>query len=225
MPPQESDVGPFVVKDCALVAIATGLTAQNLRELRDHLLAVPLSSVYYHFLGGRLRPVFEDPQYNNDFAIWCHYTVHDDILAERLAVIDPKDFPDSEDLRQEVVDIIDQRIDEIVRPTWVSHDRQFNFIRSQIVVFDARIRIDKPVDLVEAVPNMSLSSIFYHFIDARRRTPGAIDDFRTWLSGFGDAYEATCGALAGVDPYFVTLVELRAQLGELFQLFLGGESA
>ena len=39
---------------------------------------------------------------------------------------------------------------------------------------------------MEAVPNMSVGSIFYHFIDARRRSPEMMDDFRTWLRSYGE---------------------------------------
>ena len=49
---------PFIVKDCALIAIATGIRAQNLRELRDRLRDIDLNCVYYHFWGGLLRPRF-----------------------------------------------------------------------------------------------------------------------------------------------------------------------
>jgi hypothetical protein len=91
---------------------------------------------------------------------------------------------------------------------------QFHFVRSQLVVFDTRGKIEKPEELVEAVPKMSVGSIFYHCIDARRRSPEMMDDFRTWLRSCGDA--DLCSQLAAVDPYFGSLVELRKQLADLF---------
>ena len=42
-------VEPVFVKDCALVTIATGKKAQNLKEMREHLLNIHLGSVYHHF--------------------------------------------------------------------------------------------------------------------------------------------------------------------------------
>jgi hypothetical protein len=217
-----NNLGSFAVKDCALVALATGRKAQNLREMRDHLLDIPQASVYYHFWGGLLRPTFDDPQFNNDFAIWSHYRLHDDVLAERLAVIDPTDFPDLDSLRQEVIEVIEQRLEEMGDPTWVPADRQFHFVRSQVVVFDTGIVIHRPEDLTEAIPAMSLGSVFYHFIDARRRFPFGVDDFRAWLSGFDGAYDELSGSLAGIDPYFITLSELRKQLSREFRNFFGG---
>ena len=60
----------FRIQDCALIAIATGEKAQNLRELRDRLKYIPPSSLYYHFWGGLLHHHFDDPEFQNDFARW-----------------------------------------------------------------------------------------------------------------------------------------------------------
>lgn len=208
---------PFAIKDCALLAVATGKRAENLRELRDVLTSVHSASIYHHFWGGLLRPGFDDPQFNNDFAAWCHYALNDDILAERLAMIDPTDFEDLEFLRRELVEAIEDRLDEMERPRWAKPDRQFYFMRSQIVVFDTRRSIVDPRDLAAAIQEMSVGSVFYHFIDARRRHPVGVDDFRAWLEAFGDTYVELCADLAAVDPYSLNLNELRQQLLAVFE--------
>jgi len=66
---------PFAVKDCALAAISTGQRAQNLKELRERLIGIHPGAVYYHFWGGALRPRFDDPEYNNDFASWARHAL------------------------------------------------------------------------------------------------------------------------------------------------------
>ncbi len=213
---------PFVVKDCALVAIATGKKAQNLRELRDHLQVIHPSSIYYHFWGGLLKPRFDDPQFNNDFAIWGHYELHDNVLAEQLAVIDPTDFDDLDALRQEVIEVIEQRLEEIQHPVWVPSDSQFNFIRSQIVAFDTGWRIEIPEHLPDIVSKMSVGSIFYHMIDARRRYPKGVDDFLAWLGSFGDRYQDDSAKLRRIDPYFMTLAELRSKLASVLRTCFRG---
>lgn len=215
---------PFAVKDCALVAIATGHRAQNLRELRDKLVDIHPGSIYYHFWGGLLRPLFDNPEYNNDFAVWARYGLNDLQLAERLAVIDPKDYVDMEDLRRELIDTVEERLDESEWIPWSKSDHGFHFIRSQIVVFDTHKRIERPEELVAVVPKMSASSIFYHFIDARRRSEDGVDDFRAWLGGFGDTYGLLCVDLAAVDPYFITLVELRDEVSAVMRKHFGEES-
>ncbi len=214
-------VEPFNIKDCALLVIATGKSAQNLRELRDNLITIDPGSIYYHFWGTLLRPRFDDPEYNNDFASWVRHNLHDAILAERLGVVDPSEFNEIDDLRHELIDLIEERLDESELVLWTKVDQQFYFLRSQIVVFDTRKSIHTPEELVDIIPQLSIGSIFYHFIDAKRRTPEKRDDFRAWLSGFDERYADLIEELAAIDPFFSSLTQLRRMLSLIFQNMLG----
>ncbi len=207
---------PLVIKDFALLAIATGKRAQNLRELRDQLLAIHADSIYYHFWGGLLHSRFEEREYNNDFAAWARRALHDKVLAERLSMVDASVHGDLEELREELVEIIEQRLDEREVLAWTQPDRQFEFIRSQAVVFRTEQRFYTPAELAGFIGQMPLGSIFYHFIDARRRNPNHLDDFRVWLASFGERYTGLKSRLAEIDPYFTSLTDLRTRLAEAF---------
>jgi hypothetical protein len=209
----------FEIKDCALIAIATGSRAVNLKELRDILSTISPDSVYYHFWGGLLQPRFEEREYNNDFAAWAWYGLHDGALAERLAVVDPTEFKNLEDLRQELLEIIEERMDEQIYLSLLYASSGFEFIRSQIVVFDTQKRAKTPEELAELLPTLSTGSIFYHFIDARRRLDHHGDDLSFWLSGCETGYQELCSKLAGIDPYFGNLFQLKQQLMKIFQEF------
>ncbi len=210
---------PFAIQDCALAAIATGKRAQNLRELRDNLRTIHPDSIYYHFWGGLLRPRFDDPEYHNDFAIWSRYALQDAMLAERLGIIDPTDFTDLEGLREELVELVEERLDQLEWVPWSKPDKQFYFVRSQIIVFDTHSRIERPEELAWAVPRMSIGSIFVHFVDARRRSQDGLDDFRAWIAGCFDGYEDLCNSLARLDPFFSGLSELRKELIKVFNSY------
>ena len=216
MPPTKTNAPsqppPFAVKDCALAAIATGVRAQTLRELRDRCRDIHPGAVYYHFWGRLLRPTFDNPEFTNDFAQWAYEALHDTRLAERLGVIDPTAFEDTEALRRELIEVCEERLDELATVPASASDRQFSFIRSQIVVFDTHKRIARPRDLSSAFAQLSLGSIFYHFIDARRRTAEGLDDFRVWLGGFGEPGAPLIDAIGKLDPYFAPLSEQRAAL-------------
>ena len=80
--------------------------------------------------------------------------------------------------------------------------------------------MEEPQQLKGHIPLLSVSSAFYHFIDARRRTPDRCDDFSKWLKGFGNQYTQLVEQIGAVDPYFRTLTELRIQLGEIFEEYL-----
>lgn len=215
-------VKPFVIRDCALASIATGRRAQNLRELCDQLAEVDLSSIYFHFWGCLLRPRFDDPEYNNDIAAWVGHSLREFALAEQLAVIDPAEFTDLGELRQELLDAIEAHLDTTEFLTWSRRQDQFHFRRAQIVVFDTGRQVTAPAEFAGLMPALSLGSVFYHFIDGRRRPPQLLDDFRVWLGQFGDRHEDLIQRLAGVDPYFTTLAELRATLAEVFRSHFAG---
>ena len=190
----------------------TGIRAQNVRELRDRLGVVPAACIDYHFWSGPLRPDFNDPEYGNDFASWADHALHDEKLAEQLACIDPARSDDIEALRQELIDVLERRIDEGEYLTWARPDRQFHFLRPQMVVFDTGRRIESPAEPPAAIGAISTGSIYFHFVQARRRPPKCVDDFRNWLAPRGSEYEAVTSALANVDPFFTTLIGLREEL-------------
>jgi hypothetical protein len=208
---------PFAITDCAIISISTGEKAQNLRELKDRLQRLDDPGImYYHFWDALLRPRFIDPEYRNDFAAWTYHNLRDRTLAERLSIINPTRYKRMDDLRLEIIDIIEERMDE---PDFIHRgdaDHPFFFGRSQIVVFDTDIRIDTPEKLFDIVPRLSPSSIFYHFIDSRRRTTTGENDFSEWLWSFGDAYRELAEEIAAIDPYFNSLTELRDELAAVF---------
>jgi len=220
MPDGQEVPKPFYVKDCALTAIATGEHAQNLLELRDKLATCHIGCVYYHFWGGRIRPQFEHPEFHNDFASWAYRSLADHILSERLVTINPTDYKDMEELRHDILNIIEDRLDEKEMVPWTTKDQRFHFVRSKIIVFESPHRIDHPHDLAKAISTLSLSSLFYHLIDATRRTPERIDDFSFWLKGFGDDYAPVIAAIREIDMYYLSLTELKQKLEAIFTQYL-----
>ena len=214
--------GPFFIKDCALVALATGRRARMLQEFRSELASIDVSSIYHHYWGSLLQARFEEREFNNDFAAWIRHGIHDAILAERLAALDPTDYTDLELLRHEIMELIDMRLDECEGLLWMRATQQFEFIRSQIIVFDTSCYLRQPTELATAIEQFSTSSIFYHFIDARRRTEHRCDDFSDWLGGFGEKFTVLREQIADIDPYFGNLSELRMQLTQLFQTYFQG---
>jgi len=203
---------PFLVKDCSLSTISTGERAGNLIEFRDKLATIHEGCIYHHFWGGHLRPMFVDPEYHNDFAAWAHHTLHDDILAERLGIIDPTDYKSLELLRQTVLEVVEERLDEREVFFWSKKRENFHFVLSKLIVFSTRLCMINPVDLITVVPAMSTHSIFYHFIDARGRLPDHLNDFSVWIKSFGEEYNELSYQLKSLDPYFFTLAELKKQV-------------
>jgi hypothetical protein len=211
-PSTAAEQNDFSVKDCALIAIATGRKVVNLRELRDALESMPADSLYHHMWGGLLAPRFEEREYHNDFAAWARHGLHDRVLAERLAMVSPTDADGLEALRADLIDLVEQRLDESERLHWAQATHPLELLRSQIVVFDTERRLESIAMLTEVMPELSTSSIFYHFIDARRRSSNGEDDFTAWIASMDESHDELLADLANIDPYFSSLVEVRDAL-------------
>lgn len=208
----------FVVKDCTLLTRMSGIKeAANLRELRERVAACGEDVLYLHFSGTLLRPSFDYPDYHNDFAVWAKLYLDDRVLAERLGILDPYSVESMDNLREKMLDILDERLSDLpVNPT-VSKGNEFFFLEATTVIFETGDIIEEPSQLPEKISNMTNGSIFYHFIEARRRTPDRLDDFSEWLLQFGDVGAGYAHALSSIDFSFFTLTEIRKILVECLE--------
>lgn len=202
----------FYIKDCSLTKIALGMKAQTLIELRDKIVTLPQNSLYTHFWGSRLGTSFEFTEFHNDFSIWAHQALHDDVLSERIDIINPMDYEDLDDLRSDLLEVIEDRLEEKEVVPLSRRDDQFHFARSKILVFDTGLVLNDPQELLDILPRLTLSSLFYHVIDSSLRVPGKISDFCVWLQAFSPQYDQLIPELAKVDPYFISLKDLKANL-------------
>lgn len=206
---------PFKVKDCALITRMAGVnTAMSLRELLDRVRTMPIECLFHHFCETALRPTFDDPEFRNDFAVWAGRSLRDRVLAERLAIINPYKYETFEDLRLQLIDILEERQFEVNEVESVTPDQQFYFMQAVTVVFDTGVELNQPKDLAEQLPHMSLGSIYYHFVEARRRTEMRNDDFSAWLADFPNGSEELIKSLEAVDFYSLSLSELKRLLVE-----------
>lgn len=202
----------FRIQDCTLLSRTSNVPpAINLRELRDRIATCRQNVLYHHFCETPLVPSFDNPDYKNDFAVWALLHVGDMVLAERLGIINPYTFTDLERLREEVIEILDERLSEIHAMPSCQHGGEFFFTEAVTVVFDTGLRVTSPEDLPEAIGTMTNGSIYYHFLESRRREPVGIDDFSAWLAPFSDQ-ESWCRRLQTVDFFFFSLSELREEL-------------
>lgn len=207
-----STVPPFEIKDCAIIPLSTGLRSHNLLDFRDRIAEAPLISIYHHFYEGLLRPSFDDPVYTNDFAVWADHGLRDSPLAEKLGGINPMHFSSLEDLRQELLEIIEDRLAESEIIPWSRRGSEFYFLSSKVVIFDTKLRLKKPSDLKTVMRKLAPGSLYFHFIEAQRRDPIGCDDFSNWLKDWGPDYHQVCQAFQAIDYHFFGIKEIRSQL-------------
>lgn len=96
----------FVFISCSELQESIARQAEDEKELAELIEEVPLDSIHFHTHSYFLRHRFIERAYSNDFAQWVTTQVGDRLLGERLAVIDPFDYPNLEDLREELLSIL-----------------------------------------------------------------------------------------------------------------------
>lgn len=212
MTERNSGDAPFEVRTCELVTISTGIHARTIGELRQAVTIVPEGCLHYHFWGRRLRPQIGETEYFNDFAEWIARSLRDITLAERLSAVNPEEHESLEGVRREVLGRIDERMDEDDSLTWAKSDHPFFFVRAQILVFPTDKRFSGVEELPEAVSSFDRGSVFYHIIDARRRTRAKEDDISSWLAGFGSRTDSLRRKLGRIDPFIFALDQLREEI-------------
>ncbi len=203
----------FEVKDCALLVKMSGLPpAINLRELRERIAVADEDVLYHHFFETPLRHTFDDPFYRNDFAVWANLRLRDPGLAERLGIIDPYAFESVDELRTATLEILDDRLGEATVVPLAGPGEEFFFAEAITMVFDAGERIRHPHDLSAAIQRMTSGSVYFHFLEARRRDPRGLDDFTAWLLEGGQEFADYRAALRSIDFYFSGLSQIREAL-------------
>lgn len=209
---------PFEVKDCALLARMSGLPpAFNLRELRERVAVCSENVLFHHYCETTLRSTFDNPDYRNDFAVWSKLYLGDRVLAERLGILDPYSFPSLGELRAATLEVIDERLGELTMIPWARPGDEFFFMEATTVIFSAGMRIAHPSELADAIRKMTNGSVYFHFLEARRRHPFGKDDFTSWLleNEDGGRNRLYIEALASIDIYFHSLADLRKELAAL----------
>ncbi|HEX9206160.1 MAG TPA: DUF5752 family protein [Candidatus Deferrimicrobiaceae bacterium] len=207
---------PFEVKDCALLVRMSGLSpAANLRELRERIAVCSENVLFHHYCETTLRTTFDNPDYRNDFAVWAKLYLGDRVLAERLGILDPYAFRSLEELRAVTLEVIDERLGEALMVPWARPGDEFFFMEATTVVFDAGFRIAQPSRLGAFIRKMTNGSVYFHFLEARRRPPFGVDDFTAWLMENEETNRPYIRALSSVDFYFHSLPHLRRELARV----------
>jgi hypothetical protein len=218
-------MNPFEIMDCSLLVSMSGLPpAFNLRELRERISVCSTDVLYHHFCETPLSPAFEYPDHRNDFAVWASRRLSDKVLAERLGAVDPYACASMEELRALVLEVIDERLSEVTMIPWARAGHEFYFMEAMTLVFDSGERIQAIHELPDAIGRMSSGSIYYHFVEARRRPPVGMDDFSHWIGGFEEVGARYVEALRRIDFYFYTLRELRNELVNMLKPLRSGKS-
>ncbi|OFV94231.1 MAG: hypothetical protein A3F68_08465 [Acidobacteria bacterium RIFCSPLOWO2_12_FULL_54_10] len=188
--------------------------AWTLAELGSHLRTVPEDSIFFHTfqsLESHHYTVF-----SNDFAQWVMASCNETMLAEELGAIDLRDFVSLADLRQVLVDALENYLKRNPQ----SADRP----AFEPFYFSEAIELAVPLDakaytlreLSDGIRKLSLQTLHFHFINSRLRLQLATNDFSQWIEDSLSLPELA-EKVNRVDFYTNTLEGVRKEILETME--------
>jgi hypothetical protein len=185
----------------------TGLRARNLKELYTVLRSVSGSSIFYHTHEVFLQHHFAAPSFRNDFAAWVTESLQEIYLGEELAGIDIRDFMSIRALRMRILAILKTHLQNYPDLRQTAPEDAFHFCKAKSFLMPTHLEATDLASFVEAMHQVTKSSLFYHFFAARFRLRRRTNDFSHWLEAIGE--KKTAAAIDRLDPYFLDLEEVR----------------
>ena len=219
MPMDVRATTPFRFFGCIELREILGLRARDERELMELLERVPLGSVYYHTHSVFLRHHQLTAGYPNDFANWVAFQVRDQVLGERLAVLDPLAFGSLEELREELVSVIDHHIATLHPVPRVVFGDPFFFVQSHVIDVPTRLEARTLGEFRQCLAQVDASSIYFHALESRVRRGHPHGDFAEWTER-ALGLRSLAEEIARLNPYLGGLEEIRARMLELLDTAL-----
>jgi hypothetical protein len=216
--------GPFQFIGCVELRQALDHRARDERELLDRLEDVPPGSVFYHTHGYFLRHRPITTAYGNDFAAWVAVHVRDQVLAERLAVINPFEAASLEELREELITVIHDHLLRVISVPRVEFGEVFHFQQSHIVEVPLGPAASTLAEFRAALAEVDASAIYFHMVEARTRLGRRSGDFAEWIRS-ALAMPALAERIERIDAYMTSLERVRARVLALVDDALEGEAA
>jgi hypothetical protein len=199
-------ITPFEFRQCTSLLKSTGRKAGNLKELRNILAVTSTEAIFHHtyqyFLKGHRM------EYTNDFAHWAGESLEERALSEQLANIDPYAFAGIEELRDELIRVMDEYQEKFPDPRAAMPGDEFHFNETVTLVFPVGVRAKNLAEFLMALKYIDTGCIYFHFYEARIRLGGGTDDFSKW---FGDALgkKELTEKVRAIDPFMHDIDGIR----------------
>lgn len=208
--------GPFEFFTEAGVVLWTGYKADSLPSLLLGLEQVHQASVNYHVHQALFRCIkYPWAEYTNDFAVWVNTALGQKGLAEKLSSVAPFDYATVAQTRGQLAAYIRSYIAEAEVFYRVPQGREFYFMQARSFVLQTGIQADRVADLADCIERMGPGTISHHFIQARLRNAGGINDFSRWLRLRGEGEKAA--SLDRLSPYCYSIEVLKNQISEILK--------
>ena len=185
--------------------------ATTLSELLQALRTCSEDSIFQHTFSTLQDHHFIREGYSNDFAHWAFNACNERGLAERLAGIDVREFTSVQAVREQLVRIVEEYIQNNPQSGDRAGREPFYFCASDTVVMPTPFVAHNLPEFADAMARVTVHSIHHHFIEARLRLQLRSNDFSLWLAeeaGLKDAAHR----LERIDIYTATMEDVRRQI-------------
>lgn len=206
----------FKFYECFALTTLTGRRAANIVEFVEILKSASPEAIFHHMHQYFLKPHAVMPEFPNDFAVWVSECLSEPLLAEALANINPFEFSNIEDLRAEILRIIENYLRSYPPPRPVLPGREFMFNEGITIVIPTDIEAVQIHDFVQKLKTVDYSSIYFHFYESRLRLGRPADDFSEFLATSLDS-PGVATKIKSLDPYMYSTEVLRDKIVKLVE--------
>ncbi len=211
---------PFYFNSAAHLLRIGREKVSSLSELLDALRTCPDDSIFQHTFQTLQEHHFIREGFTNDFAHWAFAACNEVGLAERLAGVDVREFTSITQLRNRLIEIVDDYLGRNPRARDRAALEPFYFCASALVVIPTPLVARNLVEFADGLQRVSIHAIYFHFIDARLRLKLNSNDFSVWLED-----ELDLGHVADrinhIDIYTSTLQDVRRKILRIIDGALG----
>jgi uncharacterized protein DUF5752 len=137
--------------------------------------------------------------------------VRDQVLAERLAVINPFEMGSLEALREELLSVIHDHLLHLSSVPRVELGEVFHFQQSHIVEVPLGPQASTLAEFRAGLAEVDASAIYFHMVEARTRLGRRSGDFAEWIRT-ELALPALAERIERIDAYMTSLERVRARV-------------
>jgi hypothetical protein len=223
---------PFIFKTELWIPQYTGIKVTSIKEFIEALKVIDKFSIFYHMYINIFNyhnlPVY----YTNSFAHWF-YKNNYLLLAEKISIIDPMDYYDLEELRKDLVAVLEKNYKEFydleelkkhfievlekkskenfLKKTQVP----FYFIKADRCILEYGEKATNLEEFIEGIKKSSINSLFYHLVTSRIENRTLLNDYSAWLFNIGEAKKAEL--ISKLDLYTMNLYEIKKEIIKILE--------
>jgi len=211
---------PFQFFTVSYLTCIGNLYASTLRELCTGLERCSEESIFYHTYQSLGRHHFLTEGFSNDFAEWALNSARLGKLAESIAALDIRDYLQLQDLRRDLLWIVDDFCASSSADADRSAPEPFYFCESVQVTLPLACQAQTLAEFRPCLERLSHGSLQFHFLVSRLRLQLRTNDFSLWLAE-QLGLEALAHRINQIDVYTNTIDSARARMLSMIDRELG----